>query len=203
MRPDPWYFQSPMHASVPPVEPVASLVQRARHPGGDRQAEAELCRRFTPAVHAFARRRLRSREAVDEFTQDVFVTFIEALRRSTIEDPARVGGFVLGICRNVSLDRARSQERRTALWATYGHAFAQEPSLDDAPAPDAMKLEDCLAQLSQRGRDVIRFSYVDALSHEEVARRLAISEVNARVLRHRTLGALRECMSKPMVWSAA
>lgn len=191
-----------MHASVPPLESVASLVERARRPDGDREAETELCRRFTPAVHAFARRRLRSREAVDEFTQDVFLTFIEALRRSSIEDPARVAGFVLGICRNLSLDRARSRERRTALWETYGHVFASEPA-EDSPAPDAMKLEDCLAQLTQRARDVIRFSYVEALSHDEVAQRLAISEVNARVLRHRTLGALRECMSKPMVWSAA
>jgi RNA polymerase sigma-70 factor (ECF subfamily) len=191
-----------MHASVPPLEPVASLVQRARRAGGDPAAEAELCQRFTAAVHAFARRRLRSREAVDEFTQDVFLTFIEALRRNAIEDPARVAGFVLGICRNVSLDRARVRERRAALWAEYGHVLIPE-STENSPALDAMKLEDCLAQLTQRARDVIRFSYVEALSHLEVAERLAISETNARVLRHRTLGALRECMSKPMVWGAA
>jgi hypothetical protein len=60
-----------------------------------------------------------------------------------------------------------------------------------------MKLEDCLAQL-QRARDVIRFSYIEALSHLEVAQRWAISQTNARVLRHRTLHALRECMSAPM-----
>jgi RNA polymerase sigma-70 factor (ECF subfamily) len=183
------------------MESVVSLVRRV--PEGDRDAEAELCRRFSPAILAFARRRLRSREAVDEFAQDVFITFIEALRRSAIEDPARVGGFVLGICRNVSLDQVRLRERRAALWAEYGHVFEPDHSDISAPAPDAMKLEDCLGQLTQRARDVIRFSYVDALSHVEVAERLDISETNARVLRHRTLHSLRECMSKPMVWEAA
>lgn len=191
-----------MHASAPAVESVAALVQRAgRAPKGDPQAENELCQRFAPAVYAFARRRLRSREAVEEFAQDVFLTFIEALRRSAIDDPARVAGFVLAICRNLSLDRARSRERRAALWDAYGHVLTADASQpDEGPHPDAMKLEDCLMQLTQRARDVIRFSYVEALSHIEVAQRLEITETNARVLRHRTLQALRACMTKPMVW---
>jgi RNA polymerase sigma factor (sigma-70 family) len=194
-----------MHASAPAVESVVSLVLRTRSaPGGDLQAESELCRRFAPVVYAFARRRLRSREAVEEFAQDVFLTFIEALRRSSIDDPARVAGFVLGICRNLSSDRARSRERRAALWDAYGHVLAADVSAaDEGPHPEAMKLEDCLTQLTQRARDVIRFSYVEALSHIEVAKRLEISETNARVLRHRTLQALRECMTKPMVWEPA
>jgi RNA polymerase sigma-70 factor (ECF subfamily) len=194
-----------MHASAPAVESVVALVQRARSaPGGDPKAESELCQRFAPAVYAFARRRLRSREAVEEFAQDVFLTFIEALRRGAVDDPARVGGFVLGICRNLSLDRARSRERRAALWDAYGHVLTPEPTpADEGPHPEAMKLEDCLTQLTQRARDVLRFSYVEALSHIEVAKRLEITETNARVLRHRTLQALRECMTKPMVWEPA
>jgi RNA polymerase sigma factor (sigma-70 family) len=193
-----------MHASAPVVESVVALVQRAGSaPGGDPQAESELCKRFTPAVYAFARRRLRSREAVEEFAQDVFLTFIEALRRRSIDDPARAAGFVLGICRNLSSDRARSRERRAALWDAYGHVLAAESAEPEGPHPEAMKLEDCLTQLTQRARDVIRFSYVEALSHIEVAHRLEITETNARVLRHRTLQALRECMTKPMVWETA
>ena len=189
-----------MHESAPGPESVVALVRRV--PQGDRAAEAELCRRFAPAIYAFARRRLRSREAVEEFVQEVYVAFIQALRRGAVDDPARVGGFVLGICRNLSLDEVRSRERRTRLWAEYGHVATQEPEAS-APATDALKLEDCLAQLSQRARDVVRFSYVEALSHVEVAQRLEITETNARVLRHRTLHALRECMAKPMVWVAS
>ncbi|HSC86824.1 MAG TPA: hypothetical protein VLC09_06115 [Polyangiaceae bacterium] len=55
-----------------PQPSLAQLVTRAAQ--GDPAAEAELCVRFAPAVRAFARRRLRDRDAVDEFTQEVFLT---------------------------------------------------------------------------------------------------------------------------------
>ena len=53
---------------TPTVEAVATLVQQARR--GLLPAESELCRRFAPAVRAFARRRLRSVEAVEESAKD-------------------------------------------------------------------------------------------------------------------------------------
>jgi RNA polymerase sigma factor (sigma-70 family) len=64
-------------------------------------------------------------------------------------------------------------------------------------------LEDCMSQLSGRARELIRLGYIEARGHDEVARALNISEGNARVLRHRTLASLRECMSKRMSWEAA
>ena len=42
------------------------------------------------------------------------------------------------------------------------------------------------------------------LSHEEIGDKLEVTAQNARVKRHRTLAALRECMSKAMfAWEAA
>jgi DNA-directed RNA polymerase specialized sigma24 family protein len=49
----------------------------------------------------------------------------------------------------------------------------------------------------------VRLGYVEARDHDQVAAALAISPANARVLRHRTLSSLRECMSKRMSWEAA
>ena len=184
--------------------PVATLVGRAAE--GDRGAEATLCRRFLPAVRLFARRRLRTPDAVAEFSQDVMLLFIEALRRGAVEDPARLGGFVLGICRNLALDRVRQRERRDALWQQYGAAWtdlgADMPGLEDAPSYEIIHLEDCLSRLNQRGRDVVRLAYAEARSHGEIAAQLATSEANARVLRHRTLHALRDCMSRLVSWEA-
>jgi RNA polymerase sigma-70 factor (ECF subfamily) len=189
-------------SSPPPSLTVPALVVRAQK--GDRSAEGLLCQRFSPAVSAFARRRLRTTEAVREFEQDVLLLFVEALRRGAVSDPERVGGFILGICRNVALDRARQRERRQALWLEYGavltDAVTQPP---EHPTYETIHLEDCLTQLSQRARDVIRWSYVDAKSHREIASELATSESNARILRHRTLHALRECLSKRISWEAA
>ena len=181
---------------------VAELVARAA--AGDREAESALCQRFEAAVRLFARRRLRTAEAVDEFTQDVLLILIESLRTGAVDDPARLGGFVLGICRNLALDRVRQKERRAALWEQYGAALVP---LQAAPAGDSdevgyevIHLEDCISQLPQRSRDVVRLAYAEARSADEIAGALGTSPVNARVLRHRALQALRSCMSKRISW---
>jgi RNA polymerase sigma-70 factor (ECF subfamily) len=167
-------------------------------------AERVLCQRLVPAIRAFARRRLRTSDAVQEFTQEVLLLFVEALRKGAVEDPARAPGFVLGICRNLAFDRARKRERREELWSKYAPELA-ELSLEplEHANHDVIHLEDCISQLSQRARDVMRLSFAEGRSHAEVARLLDVSEANARVLRHRTLQSLRECMQKPISWEAA
>jgi RNA polymerase sigma-70 factor (ECF subfamily) len=181
---------------------VAQLVGQAR--AGERAAEETICKRFAPAVRAFARRRLRGKDAVEEFAQDVLLLTIEAVRAGRVEQPERLGGFVLGICRSLAFDRARQRERRRALWDTYGAAL-QSVSVEalQQETYEVIHLEDCLSQLPLRSREVIRLGYMESQGNDEVARQLAISEANARVLRHRTLANLRECMSKRMSWEAA
>lgn len=185
-------------------ETVAAQLVRAAG-AGDRDAERELCRRFTVAVRTFARRRLRTEDAVAELTQDVMLLFIQALRAGSIEDPERVGGFVLGICRNLARDRARAAERRAELWEQFAGALAAVDH--DAPehaGKELARLEDCLSQISERSREVIRYAYVEGAPSAVIAERLAMSEGNVRIVRHRTLRALRECMASSKVsWEAA
>ena len=167
---------------------------------GDRHAEAALCRRFAPAVRTFARRRLRTTDAVEEFAQDVFLRFVEALRAGQVAEPERVGGFILGICKNLARERARNAERRAQLWEQFGSALAalaDEPTL---AAYQLAQLEDCLSQMPQRSREVIRFAFIDGQPAAAIASRLAMSEGNVRVVRHRAIEALRECMSTKVSW---
>lgn len=181
--------------------PLTELVAAAR--SGSSPAEGEICARFAPAVRAFARRRLVSRDAVDEFTQEVFLTFLPALRRGAIEDPARAGGFLLGICRNLAREGARQNERRQALWAEHSYALEALPAEVSSPTPFTLQLEDCMSRMSARTRQVIQLGFLEDLDHEEVAQRLEITRENARVLRHRSLEALRNCMDDSLSWEAA
>lgn len=141
---------------------------------------------------------------MEEFAQDALLLMVEALRQGRIEQPERLGGFVLGICRNLAFERARTTERRRTLWEQYGDALQPvSAGSPDGDEYDLAHLEDCLSQLSQRARDVVRLGYIEALPHEEVARALSLSPANARVIRHRTLASLRECMTKRLSWEAA
>jgi RNA polymerase sigma-70 factor (ECF subfamily) len=191
------------HVAATVEMPVAELVPQAA--AGDRAAEEALCRRFVPAIRAFARRRLRTEDAIAEFAQDVLLILVESLRAGAVEDPARVGGFVLGICRNLARDRVRLRERREALWDRFGSTVT---AIETAELPErdghlVAHLEDCLSQLSERAREVVRQAYVDGASNGDIAGRLATSEGNVRVLRHRAVSTLRECLAKRISWEEA
>lgn len=181
---------------------LAEELERVK--GGDRAAEAALCARFLPAMRLFARRRLRTRDAVDEFVQDVLLVLVEAMRRGAVEEPERLGGFVLGICKNLARDRAKQRDRRNELWEKFGADLISVTSETPEMGGDEYNhLSDCISELSLRSRMLIHLSYFERKSHQEIAAQLEVSEANARVMRHRTLQALRECMSKPLVWEGA
>ncbi|HYQ45903.1 MAG TPA: sigma-70 family RNA polymerase sigma factor [Polyangiaceae bacterium] len=186
---------------VPREADAAALAAQAL--AGDRQAEAQLCLRLAPAIRAFARRRLRSQDATREFQQEVLLIFVEALRAGRLEDPARVAGFVLGICRNLAFDRVRERERRGKLWELYGDSVSASDVVQPVEVTvEIMRLEDCLTELSKRAREAVWLSYGELLSHSEVSTRLGISEGNARVLRHRALHALKQCVATPKRWES-
>jgi RNA polymerase sigma-70 factor (ECF subfamily) len=190
---------------VPPsgsAESATDLVLRAK--AGDRRAASAVCQRFAPVVRAFARRRLVATEAVDEFTQDVMVVLLEALAGGKLEQPERLPGFVLGICKNFARDRARQRERRSVLFDTYAAELAGLTlEVPEKPTYEILHLEDCLVSLSERAREVVRLAFAEAASPSEIAEALSLSEGNVRVLRHRSLAALRECMSRRISWEAA
>ena len=48
--------------------------------GGDREAEAEMCRRMAPRIRLYGLRHLRSAPAADDLVQQVLLTVLEALR---------------------------------------------------------------------------------------------------------------------------
>jgi RNA polymerase sigma factor (sigma-70 family) len=154
-------------------------------------------------VRTFARRRLRTTDAVEEFAQDVFLRFVEALRAGQVAEPERVGGFLLGICRNLARERARNAERRAQLWEQFGTALA---ALEDQPqlaGYQIAQLEDCLSQITHRSREVIKSAFIDGEPAAQIASRLEMSEGNVRVVRHRAIEALRECMTAKISWEGA
>jgi RNA polymerase sigma factor (sigma-70 family) len=182
--------------------PLGTLVRQASE--GDRAAEATLCGRFQGTIRAFAWRREPTQDAVNEFTQEVLLRLIEALRTGAVRDPDALGGYVLGICRTLVAGAARQRQRRAELLALYGADLSPLELPAEGPSlyPVA-KLEDCVSQLTPRAQSVVRLGYVLMKTHAEVAEELGVSPASARVLRHRTLQTLRECMAGSISWESA
>ena len=153
-------------------------------------------------MRLFARRRLRKPEAVDEFAQDVMLRADRGAPRGDGERPGAPGrfrsghlpqpgggsrppegtarGVVAAVRQRAGAAGGRTAGRRDLL---RGH------SSGGLPDPAAAK-----------SRDVVRLAYGEARSADEIAAQLGTSAVNARVLRHRALQALRTCMSKRISW---
>jgi RNA polymerase sigma-70 factor (ECF subfamily) len=161
--------------------------------GNDREAEAELFRRMAPRVRLYGLRHLRDEHAADDLTQQVLITTLEALRAGRLRDPGKLASFVLGTCRMTVLDLRRGAQRKERLLEQFGvEMLAPAPS--PTPRLDHDHLACCVQNLKERERTVVVMTFYDEQTGADVAGFLGVSEANVRVIRHRAIHQLRECM---------
>ncbi len=181
-----------------PAEPAledAALARRIVAAGsrGDRQAEAALCRRFAPRIRLFGLKRLRSEAAAADLVQDVLMLALQKLRAGAVAEPERIASFMLGIARQMIIDTRRNVARRERLLDTF--ALDLEPANDEAAdPPDTARLGNCLQALPERERSVLVMTFYDDCAAETLGSQLGLSTSNVRVIRHRGLKHLRDCL---------
>ncbi|HVB33220.1 MAG TPA: sigma-70 family RNA polymerase sigma factor [Patescibacteria group bacterium] len=164
--------------------------------GGDPGAEAELFRRMAPRVRLYGLRHLRNEHAAEDLTQQVLLTTIEALRAGRLREPEKLASFVLGTCRMVVMESRRGAQRRERLLALFG-ADLPAPVQPPMPHLDHEHLARCVQNLKERERTVVVMTFYDEQTGADVAGFLGLSEANVRVIRHRAIHQLRECMGVP------
>jgi RNA polymerase sigma-70 factor, ECF subfamily len=170
----------------------------------DSAAEAELYRRLAPRVRLYGLRHLRDRQAAADLVQQVLVMTLERLRAGEVREPERIASFVLGASRMTVLEMRRGTRRREELlekWVPAGEngvpAYAGTTGAYEAPEPLALdpdRLARCLEALAERERSVVVMSFFADKAADEVGAELGLSGGNVRVIRHRALARLRECM---------
>ncbi len=184
-----------MHNSHAAAED-ASLVRRiaAAAPERDAEAEAEVCRRFGPRVRLFGLRRLRNEAAAADLAQDVLIITLEKLRSGVVRDADRLAAFVLGTARQCIVDSRRSAARRERILETFP---VDLPSLiDENREPlDTHRLHGCLHGLAERERTVLLMTFYDDHPAQTVGAELGLTATHVRVVRHRAIQRLRECMN--------
>jgi RNA polymerase sigma-70 factor (ECF subfamily) len=173
----------------------AALARRILQAGPrlDSAAEAELYRRLAPRVRLYGLRHLRDPHAAHDLMQQVLLMTLERLRAGKLREPERIASFVLGMSRMVVLEIQRGTWRRETLLQIYGDT----PEAVEAPEPlslDTDRLAACLDRLAERERSVVALTFFADKSGDDVARELELSPGNVRVIRHRALARLRECM---------
>jgi RNA polymerase sigma-70 factor (ECF subfamily) len=180
---------------IAPAAEDAALARRIATAGDriDSAAETELYRRLAPRVRLYGLRHLRDPHAAHDLMQHVLLMTLERLRAGKLREPERIASFVLGMCRLVVLDIRRGTWRREQLLETYGDTTEALES----PEPltlDRDRLAACLDALAERERSVVALTFFADKPGDEVAKDLGLSAGNVRVIRHRALARLRDCM---------
>ena len=175
--------------------PEAELASRiaAAAPGNDSAAEAALYRLLAPRVRLYGRRHLRDDEAANDLMQEVMMMTIEKLRAGELREPERIASFVFGVCRMVTLENRRGTRRRESLLEKYG-ADLEIADISVAPRLDEARVASCLERLAVRERSVLIASFYEDQPADRVGAMLGLSAGNVRVIRHRAMERLRECV---------
>ncbi len=173
----------------------ADLARRiAASRDGAPEAEAELYLRLAPRVRLYGLRHLRDEQAAADLTHQVLLMTIERLREGRVREPERLASYVLGMCRMVVLDLKRGGRRRQRVL----QQFAQDlpvATMTETPRFDTDRLALCLHRLSERDRSVLMLTFYSERTASEVAQELRLTVANVRVIRHRALERLRDCMN--------
>lgn len=160
--------------------------------GGARPEEDELCRRFGPRIRRYGLRHLRDPHAAEDLMQRVLATTVEGLRARKLREPEAIASFVLGTCRALTVEDARGSQRRAELLAQYGADL--RPPASSEPSHDLDRLRDCLNKLPERARSLLVMTFFAGWDSGKIAGELGISAANVRVVRHRALRQLLDCM---------
>ncbi|PFG18173.1 RNA polymerase sigma-70 factor (ECF subfamily) [Propionicimonas paludicola] len=170
--------------------PSAELAVRLRN--GDQQALAEAFAQHSRLVHTVALRTLGNHHDAEDVTQQVFVA---AWRGRHGLDPARgsLAGWLVGITKHVIADvmaqRARSVRNLHAVAAEAGPTAT--PGLDGTVV-DKVVVAAALANLGEPRATILRLSFGEEHTHEEIAQRLDLPLGTVKSHIRRGLLQLRE-----------
>ncbi|WP_344255944.1 RNA polymerase sigma factor [Terrabacter carboxydivorans] len=159
-----------MHVHDDPDVESAELAARLR--GGDREALAEMYRRWAPLVHTIALRSLGAREDAEDVVQQVFVSAWHG--RATLRpDRGSPVAWLVGITKHRVAD-VRTQRFRTHrnLQALASEAATQPPPVDDSDLAERLLLVHELERMGDPRAAVLRMAFIEDRTHEDIARAL-------------------------------
>ena len=162
-------------------------------PGCARDAEGELYRLMAPRVRRYGLRHLRDDHAADDLMQHVMALTIEHLRNEQVREPWRVVSFVFGTCRLAVMQMRRGEQRRQALLESNADML-DIADIAVAPRLDYERIAGCLERLPERERTVLVMTFYEDKPAAEVGSALGLTSGNVRVLRHRGIAKLRDCV---------
>ena len=160
---------------------------------GEEDAFTELVNRYLGLVYSAALRQAPDASAASEITQSVFI--ILARKATTIRKDAVLAGWLLRTTRFTAANaRRREHYRQQMEQRAMENVYPTESeSVWNEIAP---LLDEALAALGERDRDVLALRFFSQKSYKEIGAALASSEESARKRVSRAMDKLRAILAK-------
>jgi RNA polymerase sigma-70 factor (ECF subfamily) len=150
---------------------------------GDREAYAELYRRFGKFVHAILLARVPYDAAAD-LAQEVFLHGWAEI--DTLREPAAFGGWIGAMARRRAIDYRRRDGREVELTDRYASREAPDITLAATEALEAIRT------LPETYRETLTLRLIEGCSGSEIATIIGLTPESVRVNLHRGFKLLRE-----------
>jgi len=153
---------------------MADLLRRVAEQA-DPEAFRELFQTYGPRVKAYMMRQGADAATAEDLAQE---TLLSVWRRASlyVADRGSVATWIFAIARNVRIDRLR----REVAWQELPEGRPEQPSGETLPdevlsaKERQARVRTALSQLPPEQHQVVTLSYLDGLSHGEIAARLGL-----------------------------
>jgi RNA polymerase sigma-70 factor (ECF subfamily) len=178
-------------AAVPSETQLVTRIQE-----GQSDAEAELYKIYSGRVYYLGLRRTRSPADAEDIREETFLRVLHAIRANQLRSASSLAGYILGTARNVLREfiRRRQAENIDASPASEPSTSSHEGIFFDSDVRKA--IEETIARLKPRERELLRMHFYEELPRAEIARRSGISEERVRLVKSRALKHFRAIYAK-------
>lgn len=167
---------------------------------GHEDVERHFFAYFGPLLIAKIRRDFRARELADDVAQETFLRVVRNLRRdpNLLEQPAKLGGYVLGVCNLVLLELSRAEYRYQGMdgWQDQ-RPDPRISQVDEMVREQRRKaVREAIDGLSDKDRLLLREIYIEERDKDEVCSDLGIERSYLRVLLHRAIQRCKAALAE-------
>jgi len=166
---------------------LEALVRRCQ--GGERAAFKELFRQFQPRLKYYVRRLDRAGDHAEDILQNVWLKVIRKI--GSLKDPQALVAWLYTIARHEVYGGARMRDPFVTLTDEHLERVAEEPEpvfRDE----DAERIHLALGWLKPHQREILTLSFLEELSHEQIAGILGIRAGTVKSRTHYAKRSLRK-----------
>ena len=170
---------------------LQALVRRCQH--GEHAAFETLFRQFQPKLRYYVRRLDGVGGRADDVLQDVWVKVVRQI--GSLKDRKAFVAWLYAIARNEVYGRARAKDPFVELTDEHLRRAAEddEPVFSDE---DAAQIHQALDKLKARHREILTLSFLEELSHQQIAEILGIRAGTVKSRIHYAKQCLRRALEK-------